>query len=427
MSLPPRRTTLWKQPDLTHSVLDDQAGPFDAVVIGAGIVGLTTAALLAEDGARVVVLEDRYAGAGTTGFSTAKVTVLHGVRYQKITQRAGAEAAANYARANNEALDWIRARAAADPELTRWEEQAAFTVAAEDDERQTVDDEVEAARAAGLPVEAVGGDAVGLPFPTSGAVRLGGQGQFDSGAFLELLARQATDAGAVIVTGVRATGVERRDGKSVVQTSRGTVTGSWVVVATGLPFLDRAALFARAEAKTSYAVAGRLDGDLPEGMHLSAGASPWSVRTAQDPDRDGGRLLVVGGGGHKTGHLGSSTVERYERLVAFGGRFGAFEPTHRWGAEDFVAPDGLPYVGGSKLLPADVLVATGFGKWGITTGVASAKVLAARIGGAAAQPWAPDWDVGRVGARQVGTLARLNGDVAARLAGGWLGALKPKG
>ena len=43
-----------------------QAGPYQAVVIGSGIGGLTTAALLANLGWRVAVLEQHYTAGGNT-------------------------------------------------------------------------------------------------------------------------------------------------------------------------------------------------------------------------------------------------------------------------------------------------------------------------------------------------------------------------
>ena len=48
----------------------------DACVIGAGIAGLTTAYLLAADGARVAVLEDGAVGEGMTGYTTAHLTAV---------------------------------------------------------------------------------------------------------------------------------------------------------------------------------------------------------------------------------------------------------------------------------------------------------------------------------------------------------------
>src|SRR5690349_19259086 len=72
----------------------------DVVVVGAGIAGLTTAALLKADGARVVVVEAGRVAAGVTGYTTAKLTVLHGLVFDDLVQAFGEEGGQQYADAN---------------------------------------------------------------------------------------------------------------------------------------------------------------------------------------------------------------------------------------------------------------------------------------------------------------------------------------
>jgi glycine/D-amino acid oxidase-like deaminating enzyme len=68
-------------------------------VIGAGITGLTTAALLASAGVPVLVIESGRICAGTTGFTTAKVTSQHSLIYAKLIEQHGLERAQVYAHA----------------------------------------------------------------------------------------------------------------------------------------------------------------------------------------------------------------------------------------------------------------------------------------------------------------------------------------
>ncbi|HSK47517.1 MAG TPA: FAD-dependent oxidoreductase, partial [Coriobacteriia bacterium] len=51
----------------------------DVVVIGAGLCGTLTALRLAENGARVALVEARRVGSAVTGHTTAKVTAQHGL------------------------------------------------------------------------------------------------------------------------------------------------------------------------------------------------------------------------------------------------------------------------------------------------------------------------------------------------------------
>ena len=66
----------------------------EVVVVGAGLTGLATAALLARGGLSVAVLEARTVGAVTTGNTTAKVSLLQGTGYTHLSRHHPAERAA---------------------------------------------------------------------------------------------------------------------------------------------------------------------------------------------------------------------------------------------------------------------------------------------------------------------------------------------
>jgi glycine/D-amino acid oxidase-like deaminating enzyme len=78
------------------------------VVIGAGIVGLTTVYLLTEAGLSVTVLEARRVGRQVTGRSTAKITSQHSLIYRHLIETFDLEAAKHYADANCAGINQIR-------------------------------------------------------------------------------------------------------------------------------------------------------------------------------------------------------------------------------------------------------------------------------------------------------------------------------
>jgi glycine/D-amino acid oxidase-like deaminating enzyme/nitrite reductase/ring-hydroxylating ferredoxin subunit len=399
-----------------HPQLDGDAHA-DVAVIGGGIVGITTALLLAEAGASVVLLEAGRLAEGTSGYTTAKVSSQHGMLYGALRSKHGTEAARRYGEANEAALAWIAARVQRDGIDCDFRRQSSYVYVTSPDDRDQVEREAEAAIEAGLPAELVA--ETPLPFPVAAAVRFERQAEFHPRKYLFALAEQF-DAieGARIFERSHAVEVGAHEGRQVVKGPGGRVLAERVVVATHYPFLDRSLAFARLHPTRSYAIACRIAGAPPEGMHISGDSPTRSIRAipmgGQDPQEE---LLLVGGEGHKTG-TESDTKLRYERLEAFAREhWDVRSVEYRWSAQDPITLDLIPYVG--RLTPFNdrVLMATGFAKWGMTGGTAAALLLADLCLGREAM-WAGLFDPNRLTVRQsLPRLLRENAQVASRFVG----------
>lgn len=369
----------------------------DIVVVGAGIAGLTAAALFARAGQRVVVLESRYVGAVTTGRSTAKVSQLQGTQLSHVRSRGTAGMTRAYAASQKAAFDWL-VDFSADRDVAL-ERRDAYTYASAPEGRADVEREFELARAMGLPVtllDHLAGDAA-LPYATHGAVRLPDQAQLDPRRLLAALALEVRMHGGRIVEGARVTGVHvsplRADARlrvSLGDEQQAGMRAGRVVLATGSPILDRGLYFGKLSATRSYAQAWRVPGEqLPDGMYLGTGTPTRSVRTIPRgaDDNAGERLLLVGGNGHGVGRHTSPRAAS-DDLGDWTERWwpGA-ELVTAWSAQDYSTPHGVPFVGWLPRGGGRVYLATGFSKWGMTNGVATGLTLAADILGEGATDW----------------------------------------
>ncbi|APE35502.1 FAD-dependent oxidoreductase [Nocardia mangyaensis] len=388
----------------------------DTVVIGAGIVGLSTALLLAQSGREVAVLEARRVGSVATGASTAKISVLQGTRGQAIAHRHGTAVLSRYVAANLDGLDWLL-EFCADHDVAA-QRVPAITFAQNAGERDAIRAEYEVTRAVGLPTELL--DDLDVAFPTHGGVRLREQAQVDPVAVLAALAAAVEARGVSVFESTRAQGLRRRGGTVEVSTDHGKVSAGSVVVATGSPIFDRGGFFARLVAQRSYLAAFDVPGPVPSEMLISAGQPTRSLR--RHPTGTGA-VLLVGGSGHEVGRVESEAGQVAELLDWAQRWFPGARLLDRWSAQDYHPIGELPYVG--PLLPGtdDVQVATGFAKWGMTNGVAAALALAGRITG---QPrsWADvyePWRPGEVKALMAG--AQANAAVARYLSSGWVHAV----
>lgn len=418
----PAVTSLWltdrAEPPWTASRLDDGPRSADVIVVGAGITGLMTAVLLARAGKDVLVVEARTVGSCATGNTTAKISLLQGSQLSKLLPRHGLDVARAYVCGNREGQEWVLQHCEANGVAVQRED--AYTYAQSARGVPSARAELAACQAVGLG--AVWDDDAGVPFPYHGGVRLPDQAQFDPMSFLDSLATELLGRGGRLVEHTRVRRVSWR-GRGVrvhVNDAAGRdveLQAGQLVLATGIPILDRGGYFARVKPSRSYCLAFKVPGNITRPMMISTDSPTRSVRYA--PVADGERL-IVGGAGHTVGRKKSPSKSLAELSSWAQKHYPGSVQTHFWSAQDYTPIDYLPYVG--PILPntETIFVATGFNKWGMTNGAAAALALSSRILGGrmdwsgAFASWSPHELSGLLMALQA------NLEVGFDLAKGWI-------
>jgi Rieske Fe-S protein len=159
-----------------------------------------------------------------------------------------------------------------------------------------------------------------------------------------------------------------------VYTKNGTVSAENVVIATHYPFINVPGYyFMRLSQERSYVIALE-NAMLPNGEYLGVDKDHGlSIRSHN-------AILLLGGGGHRTG--AKDCGRKYELLRSAAARFwpGSKEVAH-WSAQDCMTLDGVPYIGRFSSKTPDMYVATGFEKWGMTSAMVSAMIISDMICG----------------------------------------------
>jgi glycine/D-amino acid oxidase-like deaminating enzyme/nitrite reductase/ring-hydroxylating ferredoxin subunit len=385
----------------------------DVVIVGGGIAGLCTAWELTEAGRTVALVEADRVAAGVTGHTTAKLSSLHTLIYAKLRRTFGDRAAGLYAESQQQAVDRVAAVAARLDIDCDLERVPAFTYVESPDRLDEIRAEADAAAEAGLAASFV--TESGLPFPIAGAIRVENQAQFHPRKYLLALAAELTRRGGRIFERTRAVGLNEGHPCTVTTEGRHTIRAGQVVVATHYPVFDRALLFARLTPRRELVVAATIPAEHdPGGVYITPEQNTRSVRTA--PYRDGQRLLIVTGE-HFTPGAGHVT-DHWQRLIGWTReRFGGAEIGYRWATQDNTTTDQVPFVGRFHPATDNVYVATGFGGWGMSTGVMAGQLLAAALTGTDL-PWAGLYDPRRFNLlREAGSMLKLQAKVAGHFAG----------
>lgn len=336
-----------------------------AVVIGAGLAGILTAYYLKQEGIRAVALEADRIGSGQTKNTTAKITSQHNLVYSRILRTFGPRMAEHYADANQAAIgeyERLIREKGIDCGFTRC---PAYLYS----RTGTALLRQEAEAASSLGIQASFGTSCELPFSVAGVTRFECQAKFHPLKFLAEMAEE--------VEVYEQTKVLKVEGRRV-ETARGTVTAEHIVFAAHYPFINVPGYyFARMHQERSYVTA--LEGvETPEGMYLGIDPGGLSFRRCGD-------LLLLGGGGHRTGVIPRNRTGAGWGYGMLRGKALEIYPgcreAARWSAQDCMTLDGLPYIGRFSRRRPNWYVATGFGKWGMTTAMVSARILTALISG----------------------------------------------
>ncbi|GGG13502.1 FAD-dependent oxidoreductase [Paenibacillus abyssi] len=350
----------------------------DVAIIGAGITGITTAYLLSKQGIKVALIEAGQILNGTTGHTTAKITAQHDLIYDELMAHFGIEQAQHYYQANVEALQFIRNEIETHQIDCDFHMEDAYVYTNADKSIQKITNEYKAYETLGIPGAYV--DRTPLPFQTKAAVVMKGQARFNPVAYLFHLVLQIIKREGRIYEHTTAVDITKNQRFSVITNGGYVITCSRVVMGSHFPFYEGGGLyFTRMHTERSYVLGVKTNKAFPGGMYLSADEPKRSLRATSI---DGENMLLIGGESHKTGQ-GICTIKHYEALKRFGEEhFGLKEIRYRWSAQDLITLDKLPYIGQSTSGTPNIYIATGYKKWGMTTGTAAALLLEKLITGA---------------------------------------------
>ncbi len=338
----------------------------EVVIIGAGLAGILTGYMLEKKGIDAVVLEAGRTACGQTKGTTAKITSQHNLLYDDLIRVYGFQKAKHYAGFQEWAIgeyEKVVEEEKIDCNFVRCP-ACLYSCA----ESGPLEKEAEAAMRLGIKSSFK--TQCELPFPVKAVLEYEDQAKFHPLKFIKGLQGHLRIFEETQVKKVHAEGCE----KSRVITDRGIVTAKKVVFACHFPVMNVPGYyFARMYQSRSYVLALK-GAEKFRGYYLGVDRDGYSLRGEGD-------ILLFGGGSHRTGHneeggkykaLSDKAKELWPRS----------EEAGRWSAQDCMTLDNIPYIGAYSRRKNGWYVATGFGKWGMTSSMVSARILSSMIDGA---------------------------------------------
>lgn len=340
----------------------------DVLIIGGGICGLLCAYFLKQAGVDCTVVEANRIAAGVTANTTAKITALHGLIYGPLADKYGIEVAQKYYSANHQAIcDFAEIAKAADCDFKT---QTAYTYSLQG--REKIEREFSVLQRLGAKTEIQYRSP--LPVDFAAAVGLREQAQFHPLKFLSHICKDLPIYEHTRVTEFTPDSILCETGK---------IRAKKVIVATHFPMLNKHGMyFLKLYQHRSYVLA-LSDTPCPEGMYVDEHDRGLSFRNHNG-------LLLLGGGGARTGKPCGSwgELDRFRQK-----QYPQSQIRYQWATQDCISLDKIPLIGQYSPRTPNLYVATGFNKWGMTSSMAAARILADSICGrqnAVADIFAPD-------------------------------------
>ena len=342
---------------------------FDAVVIGAGITGITTALLLQKAGKKVVIAEAANIGFGTTGGTTAHLNNFFDTSYDKVIDKFGEDNAKLLVNAAIDANNLIQSNAEAHATDCGYKKMDGYIFAITEDQQEPLEKLATATKAVGVDIELT--TEMPFPIPANTIYSVPGQAQFNPLLYIHSLAKAFEEAGGIILQQCRVTAIDEAE-VLTVHTSLGILQALNAVYATHVPPGVNLLHF-RCAPYRSYAIAVQLkSGKYPQALGYDM-CEPYHYYR---PQKIGNKeFLIAGGEDHKTGDE-ENTEQCFSSLESYVSKyFDVDTVAYKWSSQYFEPTDGLPYIGHLPGNRENIYTATGFGGNGMIYGTLSAIIL----------------------------------------------------
>lgn len=346
---------------------------YDAIIIGGGITGLTTALNLQRAGKKCILIEAKNLGFGTTGGTSAHLNTFFDSSYLEIDSNFGKQASKALADASKRMIEAIKDNIDELNIEADFEYKPGFLFSQTEKETQELEEILSSSKQAGVLVEESGNNGVPLSFIKS--IEFSNQAQLHPLKYINGLAKGFLALGGRISENTFIEEVKESKGIHHVIAGAAEIQGRNLIWATHIP-PGINLLSLRNAPYRSYVLAVKLsDEAYPDCLSYDMQEPYHYFRTHEI---DGQKYLIAGGADHKTGHENPdkafSELEEYIKA-----NFNVAAVGYRWSSQYYVPVDGLPYIG---LLPGaarGTYVATGFNGNGMILGSLAGEILANQI------------------------------------------------
>jgi glycine/D-amino acid oxidase-like deaminating enzyme len=238
-----RSRSLWMDVNVAPNARElEKDQSCDAVVIGAGMAGISTAYELAGEGQKVVIIDRGAIAGGITARTSAHLAPLCDDLTSAMIKLRGEEIARAFYESQAAAVDRIETIQKTEDIACDFRRLDGYLFQALDTASDVIDEELDAVRKVGAPVDRLVGVEALAHCQYQHALRYPRQATFHPLKYLSGVAAAIEAKGGEFFAGTAVRAIEESGGSVTVKSDRGTISAKAAVVATNSPIVDRLAL-----------------------------------------------------------------------------------------------------------------------------------------------------------------------------------------
>lgn len=340
----------------------------DTVIIGGGIAGLACAYELSIRGQKVAILEASVLGSGETGKSSAMISFAHDLVYARLIKKHGVKIAGKYLENAKVAMAEIEEIIKSNNIECEYEKSDLILFATKSVGVKKMQKEEQAYRKLGETVEFV--TDTELPYDVLSALKIPNQARFNPIKFLHGLADIVTSNGGQIF---EHTHVVKQPKNNILEVEDITVKAKNFIIATHFPFINFPGwYFIKMYQDRRHNIV--FDGKIKfKNMYESIEMDGFEYRMTNQG-------VLCGGANVRTGQYKyESQFDIIEKHLQQKFSISEEKIVSRFGAQDCMTFDLLPFAGTYSKKLKNVYISSGFNKWGFTNAFVSAQFIADEI------------------------------------------------
>jgi glycine/D-amino acid oxidase-like deaminating enzyme len=238
---------------------------FDVAIIGGGMSGALCAYVLSREGLKVAIIEKRQLASGSSSANTGLLQFSNDIMLHELIDEIGEEQAVRFYKLCQEAVDHLEEVAMTLPVSPEFTRRKSIYYASSPLHLPKLKKEYRTLKEHGFPVEYWSKKDMKehLPFSKSGALITHGDAEVNPYRFVNGIFEYLKEHNTTAFEGTEAIDVKEDGGKVLIETTKGTLTASHVVHATGYetPSLGKNI---GTEVNRSYAIATKPVDDLSQ-------------------------------------------------------------------------------------------------------------------------------------------------------------------